>query len=144
MSTNVCRVMSALGRDAAAVFVGGIVGTAMRWGLDSAVPHRSDELPVSTLVVNVVGSLVLAYLVAGLWTRPLPSWVKAGAGPGLLGTFTTFSAVVVSLTTLGDADEYVLAALYLILSIVLGAAAVVAGWALGERLHGSARPQAAE
>lgn len=128
-----------LRRDAAAVFVGGIIGTGMRWGLDAVVPHRPDEFPVSTLVINTAGSFVLAFLVAGLRSRPSPSWVRAGAGPGVLGTFTTFSAVVVSLATLGDAGEYVVAGLYLLASVVLGAAAAVAGWTLGERLLGPVR-----
>jgi CrcB protein len=42
-----------------------------------------------------VGSFLLAFLVAGLWTRKsTPHWVKIFMGPGVLGAFTTFSGVM--------------------------------------------------
>lgn len=121
--------------EPAAVFCGGIVGTALRWGIDSLIPHTSEQFPTSTLIVNVTGSFVLAYLVGGLWERPLPHWLKVGVGPGVLGTFTTFSAVAIALVTLTATGHLGLAVLYLVLTLGLGFAAVWAGFHLSGAIH---------
>ncbi|TFD80046.1 fluoride efflux transporter FluC [Cryobacterium fucosi] len=133
-------------RLAPAVFLGGTVGTALRLATDQALPHSADQFPVSTLVVNAIGAFVLGWLVAGLWTRPaVPQWLKATLGPGLLGSFTTFSAVMVSLVGLVSADFRALAAAYLAATLVLGFAAAALGLWLGTRLaHRPAGPAATD
>jgi CrcB protein len=113
-----------------AVFVGGILGTAARLLLDGAIPHGDTDFPTSTLLINVLGSAVLGFLVARAWPTAAP-WVRAGVGTGILGSFTTFSAVVVALVTLTDGGRMLVAALYLALSLVLGFAAAAAGLRIG-------------
>ena len=61
----------------------------------------------------------------------MPQWLKAALGPGLLGSFTTFSAVMVSLVALVSADSWALAAVYLLSTLVLGFAAAALGLWLG-------------
>ncbi len=119
-----------MGRDLLAVILGGIVGTSLRLALDTAIPHGDTDFPLSTLVINTLGALVLGALVARLWGRA-PSWLKAGLGAGLLGSFTTFSAFAVSLVSLTHAGELGVAVLYLALTLVLGLGAAWAGLALG-------------
>ena len=122
-------------RNALAVFAGGVVGTAMRLGIDRALPHTDTEFPTSTLIINTVGAFVLGWLVAGLWTRPaVPAWVKLVVGPGVLGAFTTFSAVMVSLVSLGAASSWPLAGLYLLATLLLGFPAAALGVWLGGRI----------
>jgi len=58
---------------------------------------------------------------------------RAGLGTGLLGSFTTFSAVIVALLTLTAAGMTVLAAIYLVVSLILGWAAALLGIRLGGR-----------
>ncbi len=53
-----------------AVAIGGLVGTGLRLACDLAFPHADGELPVETLIVNLVGAFALGWLVGGLWTRP--------------------------------------------------------------------------
>ena len=121
-------------RELAAVIVGAILGTGLRLLLDTVVPHTDTTFPVSTLLINVVGAFALGILVSRVWVRPTtPSWVKAGLGPGLLGTFTTFSALVVSLVAQVSHGLWMLALAYLAASILLGFAAASAGLALGAR-----------
>ncbi|MFL0711350.1 MAG: fluoride efflux transporter FluC [Microcella pacifica] len=81
-------------RDLLAVFVGGLIGTTLRVLLDLAIVHDLEEFALSTLLVNLVGAFVLGLLVAALWPR-VPGWVRVGLGPGILGSFTTFSALAV-------------------------------------------------
>jgi CrcB protein len=114
------------------VFVGGIVGTSARLLLDTVLPHSDTDFPTSTLLINVVGSAVLGFLVARVWPTAAP-WLRAGLGTGVLGSFTTFSAVVVALVTLVEDGRMMHAALYLGLSLVLGFAAALGGLRLGRR-----------
>jgi fluoride exporter len=116
-------------RELLAVIGGGMLGTGLRFAIDSLLPHDASGFPVSTFIVNVVGSLVLAYLVARVWPAAKP-WLRAGLGAGMLGSFTTFSALAVSLVQLGVS---VTGIVYLILSLVFGFAAAFAGLRLGSR-----------
>jgi CrcB protein len=115
-----------------AVFVGGIIGTGLRLEIDTLVPHSDSQFPLSTLLINIVGSFVLAVLVSRLWPVTA-AWVRAGLGPGLLGGFTTFSAVMVSMVTLAASSDILMALVYAALTLVLGFGAAAAGFAVGRR-----------
>jgi CrcB protein len=112
-----------------AVLIGGLLGTGLRLATASLIAP-GGAFPWSTLLVNVVGSFALGFLVARVWPTA-PAWLRAGLGTGVLGSFTTFSAVVVSLLTLTGAGSALLAGVYLIVSLVLGLAAALAGVRLG-------------
>ena len=131
-------------RSLLAVALGGVLGTGARWGIDVLLPHATPgTFAVSTVVVNVAGSFVLGLLVAALWPRPgVPLWLKAGIGTGVLGSFTTFSAV--SLNVVASAVEAnILATLSaLLLSTVLGLLAAWGGLVLGARVAGRSTLQA--
>lgn len=131
-------------RSLLAVALGGVIGTGARWGIDSLLPLATPgTLAVSTAVVNVTGSFVLGLLVASLWPRPwLPSWLKAGLGTGVLGSFTTFSAVSLSVVA-STVEANILATLgALVLSVALGLLAAWGGLVLGARLAGTTTTQA--
>jgi len=113
-----------------AVLLGGILGTGLRIGLDALIPHAEAGFPVSTLIANVLGSFLLGLVVARLWPTA-PSWLRAGLGTGLLGSFTTFSALAVSLVAMVEAGATLLAAGYLVLTLAAGLAAAVLGLRLG-------------
>jgi CrcB protein len=115
-----------------AVFVGGALGTAIRLSIDAAIRHTDTQFPLSTLLVNIVGSFVLALLVTRLWPI-VPGWLRSGLGPGLVGGFTTFSAVMVSMVTLAANSEIVQALGYLGITLVLGFGAAALGFFLGRR-----------
>lgn len=129
-SVSVRRVS---GLELAAVFFGGLIGTSLRLLIDLALAHDLDEFALSTLLVNTLGAFALGLLVAALWPR-VPGWVRAGLGPGILGSFTTFSALAVSVVALGQAGDPVGAVLTVVLSLGLGMLAAWAGLTLGARL----------
>ena len=110
-----------------AVIVGAALGMALRLALDYLV-HQ----PISTLVINLVGSFALGVLVARLWPTASPV-LRAGLGPGLLGTFTTFSALAVSVIGLGINDEWMPALAYLAATVVGGLIAAWLGLLTGRR-----------
>ncbi len=118
-----------------AVLLGGILGTGMRLTLDAVLRHSDAQFPWSTLIINVVGSFLLAVLVARVWPTA-PAWLRAGLGTGVLGSFTTFSALVVSLLTLTQAGVPLVALAYLVVSLGAGLAAALGGLRLGLLLGG--------
>jgi len=121
-----------------AVAVGGVLGTGARWSVDTLLPNTTPgTLGLSTVVVNVIGSFVLGLLVAAVWPHPgVPFWLKAGVGTGLLGSFTTFSAISLNLVA-GAVEANALAVVgAVLLSTVFGLLAAWGGLALGPRLFG--------
>ncbi len=73
-----------------AVALGGALGAVLRWALGDAVPDGAG-FPWTTFVINVTGSLVLAWLpaIGAVRRRQV---LAAALGPGLLGGYTTLSA----------------------------------------------------
>ncbi len=116
----------------AAVLLGGLIGTALRLGIDALVPHDDAGFPLSTFLINVAGSFALGVLVSRVWPAA-PGWLRAGLGTGVLGSFTTFSAVIASVYVLSLAGQHLVAAAYLAVSLVVGLAAAWAGLRLGSR-----------
>lgn len=115
-----------------AVAACGFLGTELRYGLGLAFPDGPGAVPWTTLLINVAGSFILAALTTIWIARPQTAfWLRAGLGPGLLGSFTTFSAVMFSTDQLLRAGEHRAWLLYLALSLALGLAAAGAGWRVG-------------
>jgi CrcB protein len=124
-------------RNVGAVFLGGVIGTALRFLLSTSIPHSAT---VATFLINIVGSFVLGLLVSSLWAKTsTPLWLKAGLGTGLLGGFTTFSAVAIdaaqTLPLIGTASTgwAIGMVAFFVAEILLGILAAWAGLALGAR-----------
>jgi CrcB protein len=114
-----------------AVSVGGVVGALARYGLGLAVPHTPTGFPVSTLIINVAGSLFVGALMVALGhLRDPHPLIRPFVGIGILGGFTTFSTYVVDAQQLIVHHEAGSAILYLVSTLVLGLAAVAVGGVL--------------
>lgn len=124
-----------------AVAAGGLAGTELRYGLGLAFPELPGAFPWATLGINVAGSFLLATLTTVWIARPATAfWLRAGLGPGLLGSFTTFSAVVFAVDQLARAGEHPVWIAYLGLSVVFGIAAAGVGWRTGRLLADRLQP----
>ncbi len=124
----------------AAVAAGGLVGTELRYAAGLLFPESSGAVPWTTLTINVAGSFILATLTTVWIARPKTAfWLRAGIGPGLLGSFTTFSALVMAVEQDFRGGSHAVWLAYLGLSLVLGLAAAAAGWKTGKALadHGA-------
>lgn len=122
-----------------AVLAGGALGTSARLALDALLPHPDAGWAWSTLLANVLGSLLLGALASALWPMAA-TWLRAGLGVGVLGSFTTFSAVAVSAVAMTDAGAGPLALAYVALSMTLGLAAAALGLLMGRGLASRRRP----
>lgn len=123
-----------------AVALGGALGTLLRAGGMLVFPPELGAIPWVILVENVTGAFFLGALTGWLLARePLPPWLEDFLVPGMLGSFTTFSALAVDVIGLGAGRG----AGYLALSVATGLAAAAAGLALGStRASALAAPSA--
>jgi CrcB protein len=117
-------------RDArvlAAIALGGALGSCARYGLGVLWSQPDNQLPWTTLLINLTGSLLLGMLVVAvteIW-RP-HRLVRPLLGTGVLGGFTTFSTFALQVRLLPAPA----AAGYLLLSVLGGLLAAAAGMAL--------------
>jgi fluoride exporter len=121
----------------AAVATGGVLGSLGRYAVGLALPHAAGAFAWSTFLVNVTGSLAMGVLVVWVlsMTEPHP-WLRPFLGVGVLGGWTTFSSYALDTHTLVQAGHGLVAAAYLVGSLVAGLFAVGVGISLGERLFG--------
>ncbi|WP_323037924.1 fluoride efflux transporter CrcB [Pararhodobacter sp.] len=109
------------------VALGGALGASGRYltGV-AALRLMGPGFPWATLAVNVVGSFLMGALVVVLAhvsaTRFAPLLMT-----GLLGGFTTFSAFSLDALTLWERGQQGLAGAYVLASVLLSLAAIVAG-----------------
>ena len=119
---------------AAAVFAGGTVGTALRAGIGLVVPSL-HAVPVATIAINVVGAFALGLLLATLGRRGSDTGgrrtLRLLLGTGVLGGFTTFSALAVDTALLAGQGQAVEAVLYGAGTVLAGIAAAAAGARMG-------------
>ncbi|WP_435202990.1 CrcB family protein [Qipengyuania sp. 902] len=119
------------------VALGGAIGAVLRYQLGRGMtwwlgPQMVSLFPWATLAANAVGSLAMGLLAGGLAVRSSGDGeqMRLLLGVGLLGGFTTFSALSLEMVLLIERGQFLFAALYAILSFALGISALVVGLTL--------------
>ena len=106
------------------IAAGGTIGTAARMAIGLVLPDAG--LPWAVFLANVLGALLIGILTARL---PSPE-VRVFLGTGVLGGFTTYSALAVGILTVGQSAPW-LAATYGMGSVLLGLTAAAIGLRVG-------------
>ncbi|WP_330270170.1 fluoride efflux transporter CrcB [Lentzea sp. NBC_00516] len=105
------------------VFLGAALGAPARYLLDRLVQSRhSSDFPFGTLTVNVVGCLLIGFVVGTSWMPLL--------GVGFCGGLTTYSTFSYETVKLLEAEKYRPALLNVLVSVVLGVGAAAIGLGL--------------
>jgi CrcB protein len=124
----------------AVVVAGGAVGSAARYGVSRLLPAQHG-FPVGTFVENLVGAFLLGLLLETLLragaedrTRRM---LRLGLGTGLLGGFTTYSALAIEVERLWAAGDTTLAVGYGLGSVVAGTVTGTLGIILAARRRGA-------
>ncbi|GHT63053.1 putative fluoride ion transporter CrcB [Bacteroidia bacterium] len=112
------------------VGLGGGVGSIMRF-LVSRIPFAQGSFPWATLIINTVGCLIIGLLI-GLSVKYqfLDANMKLLLITGFCGGFTTFSTFSAENVHLYQAGNYLTLTLYVLLSVIVGFAAVFWGLAV--------------
>ena len=126
----------------ALVFVGGIVGTLIRYGVEQGLPAAPGGWPWATFAVNCVGTLILGALVSGLTAiGPDTGWrlrARLLLGVGFCGSLTTYSAFALESDRLLAGGDVGVGLGYVVSTIAAGllcaAIGYVAGRGVGERV----------
>lgn len=114
------------------VGIGGILGALARYGLSLAFnPSSSSQFPWGTLLCNFAGCLLLGWI-ASLAENLIPPRLKLGLTTGFIGAFTTFSTFSIETVKLLKTGMPVLAAVYVLTSLLGGLALTWLGTKLAE------------
>lgn len=98
---------------------GGALGALTRYEVGRWIPSPENAIPLSTLLVNGIGSFVLACLTYTLFKNKKNERLKLFFGTGLCGGFTTMSTFALEVTNLASRNP-VSGFIYLILSMTVG------------------------
>jgi CrcB protein len=115
------------------VALGGAIGSAARYLVGGWFAARfGAAFPYGTFVINVTGSFIVGLFLAFAQERvSLSPYWRLFFAVGFVGGYTTFSTFEYESIRLIQDDEMLLAAVYLIGSVVTGGIAAIAGIALG-------------
>lgn len=115
------------------VATGGAIGSVARWRVSGWVLHQAVDwrFPIGTFVVNVLGCLIVGVL-AGLAIKEdfFSTDQRLLLFTGVMGGFTTFSAFGLETFYLLRRGEYLMAGSNMVLSMVVGMAALWVGYQL--------------
>ena len=124
-------------RQLGLVFLGGSAGTAAREGLSLALTSGAT-FPAVIWAINVAGAFLLGLLLAWLEQVGPQSGRTARLllGTGLLGGFTTYSAMATDTALLLTDGRWATGLVYPASTVVFGATASFLGIALAARIRG--------
>lgn len=117
------------------VVLGGCLGTAFRAGLSDYFPADAGGWPWATFAINLVGALLLGFMLGLLarfgedsgWRRR----VRLGVGTGVLGGFTTYSTFAVEVVERQRDSASLLGFGYALTSVIGGVVLATLGLVLG-------------
>ncbi|MBN8934780.1 MAG: fluoride efflux transporter CrcB [Rhizobiales bacterium] len=113
------------------VFLGGGVGAAIRHGVNIAVLRMlGPNFPYATVFINITGSIIMGMTAAYFAFKGDASqhW-RLFFTTGVLGGYTTFSTFSLDAALLYERDQFMLAATYVLASVILSLIGLFAGLA---------------
>ncbi|MGZ3497837.1 MAG: fluoride efflux transporter CrcB [Vulcanimicrobiaceae bacterium] len=120
-------------RVLAAVFLGGGLGSVLRYLVTFAVTQRvGPGLPWATFIINITGSFAIGIISELYITRTfaMTSEMRTFFAVGVLGGYTTFSTFALEALNLAREGAVPLAVSYALASVLLGVAAALLGVAV--------------
>ena len=109
------------------VAIGGAIGSLLRYYLGTINFLSNSVFPMSTFLVNVIGSFVIGVLFF-LLKDTNNDYLKSFLMIGFLGGFTTFSAFTIDVLDLFQNDQYLISVIYICASVITSLLAVYLGF----------------
>ncbi|MEX1017211.1 MAG: CrcB family protein [Phycisphaeraceae bacterium] len=135
--TQRVRQIESGGAVVLAVALGGMIGAAGRYAFMIGFPVEPGRFPLTTFAENVAGAFALGFVGVLLLDRLRRGrLMRPFLCTGVLGSFTTFSALSLETVTLAGDGRLWLAVAYPLASVVAGLTAALAGMMLARRWPG--------
>lgn len=117
------------------VFAGGALGAVFREFLMLGVPKLLDGFPLDILLANLIASFLLGWVTALHSRKAVSGDVNTLLGTGVSGGLSTFSSFAYGVSVLMSAfaASAVVAAGYVVVSLVAGYFAISVGMAMGSQ-----------
>lgn len=113
------------------VGIGGGIGSLLRWWVGVLVAKKyQSSFPLATFLINISGAFIIAYLSVLFlvdWHNRYGDFLHSAILTGLLGGYTTFSSMQLDAAKLVNQKQAILAASYLMLSVLSGLLAAAMG-----------------
>ncbi len=108
---------------------GSFIGAVLRYlSKGIQIYNYHENVPLNTLFINILGAFIIAFILTiafEVWA--FDSDIRLGVTTGLLGAFTTFSALCKETVGLMQNGDYFSAISYMTVSVMLGLGAVYLG-----------------
>ena len=112
--------------------LGGFIGTILRFLLSSSIEKSfAASIPIGTILVNLIGCFLIG-LLSGYFTQKLGDQTQLFffLTIGVLGGFTTFSAIAMDSQVFIENGEYLKMLTYISVQTILGIALCLIGYNL--------------
>ena len=112
--------------------LGGFIGTILRFLLSSSIEKSfATSFPIGTILVNLIGCFLIGVL-SGYFTQKLGDQTQLFffLTIGVLGGFTTFSAIAMDSQVFIENGEYLKMLTYISVQAILGIALCLIGYNL--------------
>ncbi len=121
-----------------AVAVGGAIGACLRFYLGGSILSRvGAPFPSATFFINITGSFIIGFfLTLAIERFDINPHLRLAVVVGFVGAYTTFSTFEYETAKLVEERHYLLAFLNVVLSFVIGFAAVWSGMIAARELAG--------
>ena len=119
------------------VFIGGGMGTVLRFLIGKLLPYSGKGFPWNTFCANIIGCLLIGFL-TGYFLRNSgenQSSMILFASIGFCGGFTTFSSFAYENFSLIRSGDYTMLLVYSIISFSVGIAMIYLGIWAAKYLH---------
>ena len=104
------------------VGIAGAVGALLRHLIGISL-FSDSTFPYATLIINLIGSFLLAWLTTNLFRRfTISPDIATAIGTGFVGSFTTFSTLSIETVELFQNGHFLLGLLYVFISFIGGLA----------------------
>ena len=119
------------------VFLGGGIGTVLRFIISKLIPHNDSGFPWSTFSANLIGCFIIG-LISGYFFKTSStnqSDILLFATVGICGGFTTFSTFAYENLNFLKSGDFIFFITYTLGSFILGILMVYFGLTLHKHFH---------
>jgi CrcB protein len=102
------------------VFIGGGIGSVLRYGIGRIIPFNVNSFPWSTFLSNFLACLLFAFALLIIQKSPKSDWIQPFVLVGICGGFSTFSTFSYENYQLFQSGNYGILLLNVITSLLLG------------------------